>query len=64
MMWLIKFLFQESYERAKTLIKKHEVEHKRLSKALMMYETLSKEEIANVINNKPIQRNGKPVYIS
>lgn len=60
----ISRLLKESYERAKALIKKHEVEHKRLSKALMMYETLSKEEIANVINNKPIKRNGKPVYIS
>ena len=52
-------IFQESYARAKVLLKNHEVEHKRLAKALMKYETLSKEEITSVINNKPIVKNGK-----
>lgn len=55
----ISRLLKESYERAKNLLKKHEVEHKRLAKALMEYETLSKEEITDVIKNKPI--NSKPV---
>lgn len=58
------FLFQESYERSKALLKKHELEHKKLAKALMLFETLSKEEIADIINNKPINRNGGRVLIS
>ena len=51
------FFLQESYERAKAILKKHEVEHKRLAKALMCYETLTKEEITDVVNNKPLKRN-------
>lgn len=51
----ISRLLNESYERAKALLKKHEAEHKRLAAALMKYETLTKEEIANIINNKKLK---------
>ena len=50
------FLLQESYERAKSLLKSHHKEHQRLAAALLKYETLSAEEIDLVIKGKKLQK--------
>lgn len=44
--------FQESYDRAKNILKIHAKEHKLLAEALLKYETLDVEDIKAVINGK------------
>lgn len=46
----IKRLLQESYERAKTILKVHAKEHKALAEALMMYETLDADDVKVNLN--------------
>jgi ATP-dependent metalloprotease len=41
----IKRLLQESYERAKAILKAHSKEHRALAEALMMYETLDADDV-------------------
>ena len=45
-------LLQESYERARALLKSHAKEHKNLADALLMYETLDAKEIQLVLEGK------------
>lgn len=51
----IKRLLQESYNRAKVLIKSHLNEHANLAQALMKYETLDAEEVKAIIDGRPMQ---------
>lgn len=51
----VKRLLQESYDRAKNILKMHAKEHKQLGDALLEYETLDSEEIKAVINGKRIR---------
>ncbi|XP_046664258.1 ATP-dependent zinc metalloprotease YME1L-like [Homalodisca vitripennis] len=46
----VKKILQESYERAKTILITHRDKHKELSEALLKYETLNAEEIAEILN--------------
>ncbi|KAK3737566.1 hypothetical protein RRG08_062193 [Elysia crispata] len=48
----IRRLLQESYERARTILKQHNTELVNLAKALMKYETLDKEEIKLVVDGQ------------
>ncbi|XP_074652973.1 ATP-dependent zinc metalloprotease YME1L-like [Tubulanus polymorphus] len=48
----IKRILQESYERAKNILKLHTNEHKMLAKALMKYETLDKEDITAIVEGR------------
>ncbi|XP_011305303.1 ATP-dependent zinc metalloprotease YME1L1 isoform X3 [Fopius arisanus] len=48
----VKRLLQESYDRAKNILKTHAKEHKLLAEALLKYETLDVEDIKAVINGK------------
>ncbi|XP_071103967.1 ATP-dependent zinc metalloprotease YME1L-like isoform X2 [Haliotis cracherodii] len=50
----IKKLLQESYDRAKQILHKHQAEHKALAQALIKLETLDKEQIVAVIEGKPV----------
>ena len=47
---------QESYERAKSLLKSHSKEHQQLAEALLRHETLTAEEIGDVIKGKGIMQ--------
>lgn len=47
--------FQDSYERAKALLKSHAKEHKNLADALLMYETLDAKEIHLVLEGKTLE---------
>lgn len=49
------FCLQESYERAKALLKSHAKEHKNLADALLMYETLDAKEIQMVLEGKTLE---------
>ncbi|XP_072020019.1 ATP-dependent zinc metalloprotease YME1L1-like [Amphiura filiformis] len=51
----VRKLLEESYERARYILKTHSKEHKRIAEALLKYETLSSEEIELVIKGKSIQ---------
>lgn len=44
---------QESYERAKTILKTYSREHKLLAEALLKYETLDADEVKDVLEGKP-----------
>jgi len=46
------FVLQESYERAKTILKTHAKEHKQLAEALLQYETLDADDVAAIANGK------------
>ena len=46
-----KKILQESYERAKNLLKTHHVELKLLAETLLQKETLDAEQIKNLIEN-------------
>ncbi|XP_011694970.1 PREDICTED: ATP-dependent zinc metalloprotease YME1 homolog [Wasmannia auropunctata] len=46
----VKRLLQESYERAKTILKTHMKEHKQLAEALLQYETLDADDVAAIAN--------------
>ncbi|CAF1585883.1 unnamed protein product [Rotaria magnacalcarata] len=50
----IKRLMQESYDRAKTLLKQHSHELKILAEALLHYETLSAEEVKALLEGRKI----------
>ncbi|ORZ18660.1 peptidase family M41-domain-containing protein [Absidia repens] len=52
----IKALVMDAEKRAIEILTTHEEELHRLAKALVEYETLTQEEIINVIKNKQIQR--------
>lgn len=45
---------QESYDRAKDILIKHQKEHKRLAETLFEYETLDADEVRMVIEGKPL----------
>jgi len=46
------FWFQESYERAKNILKTHQREHKMLAEALLKYETLDAGDIKAIMSGK------------
>ncbi|XP_011136885.1 ATP-dependent zinc metalloprotease YME1 homolog [Harpegnathos saltator] len=46
----VKQLLQESYERAKAILKAHAKEHKQLAEALLQYETLNADDVAAIAN--------------
>ena len=48
-------VFQESYQRAATLLRTYHREHKRLAEALLEHETLSAEQIELAIKGKKIK---------
>lgn len=45
---------QDSYDRAKTLLKKYNKEHKKLADALLAHETLDAKEIQKVLEGKAL----------
>lgn len=49
------FCVQDSYERAKSLLKSHAKEHKKLAEALLLYETLDAKEIQLVLEGKTLE---------
>lgn len=49
------FSVQDSYERAKSLLKSHAKEHKKLAEALLLYETLDAKEIQLVLEGKTLE---------
>lgn len=49
----IRKILQESYERAKTILKLHAKEHKALAEALMMYETLDADDVKAILAGQP-----------
>jgi len=51
----INRLLNQSYERAKAILKSHAKEHKALAEALMMYETLDAEDVKAILDGKPPQ---------
>jgi len=51
----IRKIIDEAYEKTREILTKHRKELERLSKALIEYETLSGDEIAQVIKGKPLQ---------
>ncbi|XP_071450730.1 ATP-dependent zinc metalloprotease YME1L [Hetaerina americana] len=48
----IKRILQESYERAKTILKNHQKEHRMLAEALLKYETLDADDIKAIVIGK------------
>ncbi|XP_014300688.1 ATP-dependent zinc metalloprotease YME1L isoform X1 [Microplitis demolitor] len=54
----VKRLLQESYERAKSILKTHAKEHKLLAEALLKYETLDAEEVQALLNDKKVESIG------
>jgi len=52
----IKRILQESYERAKGILKAHSATHKRLAEALLQNETLDFKEIKAVIDGEPLAK--------
>jgi ATP-dependent metalloprotease len=53
--------FQESYERAKNILKTHQREHKMLAEALLKYETLNAEDIKLIMAGKEAPDKTHPV---
>uniref|UniRef100_A0AAG5D855 AAA+ ATPase domain-containing protein n=1 Tax=Anopheles atroparvus TaxID=41427 RepID=A0AAG5D855_ANOAO len=55
----IKKLLQESYDRAKAILKQHAKEHKALAEALLKYETLDAEDIKAIMGGEklPVEEN-------
>lgn len=49
------FSFQESYERAKAILRSHSKEHKLLADALLKYETLDAEDVKTIISGKKLR---------
>ena len=49
-------LSQESYERAKSLLKTRSKELKSLAEALLKYETLDAEEVRSILEGKDLKR--------
>ncbi|XP_077280729.1 ATP-dependent zinc metalloprotease YME1L [Temnothorax americanus] len=52
----IKRLLQESYERAKAILKTHMKEHKLLAEALLQYETLDADDVAAIANDTGLSK--------
>ncbi|KAK8746403.1 hypothetical protein OTU49_017004 [Cherax quadricarinatus] len=52
----IKRLLQESYERAKAILKSHAREHKALADALMKYETLDADDINAILDGRTVAK--------
>ncbi|KAK6739712.1 hypothetical protein RB195_008295 [Necator americanus] len=52
----INQVLQDSYQRAKDILSKHKKEHQLLAEALLEYETLSAEEVRQVISGRKIKR--------
>ncbi|XP_060778125.1 ATP-dependent zinc metalloprotease YME1L1-like isoform X1 [Neoarius graeffei] len=50
----VRILLQDSYERAKKLLKTYSKEHKKLADALLTYETLDAKEIQMVLEGKSL----------
>lgn len=50
----IKKLLNESYERAKAILKQHAKEHKALAEALLKYETLDAEDIKAIMGGEKL----------
>lgn len=48
----IKVILNESYERAKNILKIHAKEHKALAEALLKYETLDAEDVKAILSGK------------
>lgn len=48
-------LIQDSYDRAKSILKKYSEEHKKLADALLRYETLDAKEIQMVLEGKSLE---------
>lgn len=46
---------QDSYDRAKNILKKYSEEHKKLADALLRYETLDAKEIQMVLEGKSLE---------
>jgi len=53
----IKRILNDSYERAKSILKLHSTAHKRLAEALLKYETLDAKEIKDVISGNSLNKN-------
>eukprot|EP00066_Takifugu_rubripes_P025717 XP_011614983.1 PREDICTED: ATP-dependent zinc metalloprotease YME1L1-like isoform X2 [Takifugu rubripes] len=51
----VRVLLKDSYERAKSLLKSHAKEHKKLAEALLLYETLDAKEIQLVLEGKSLE---------
>eukprot|EP00058_Branchiostoma_floridae_P016634 XP_002602122.1 hypothetical protein BRAFLDRAFT_234261 [Branchiostoma floridae] len=51
----VRHMLKESYKRAETLLKTHAREHKTLAEALLRYETLTADEIREVLDGKQLQ---------
>ena len=49
-------LLQESFERAKAILKLHAREHKALAEALMKYETLDADDIKAILDGRPVSK--------
>lgn len=47
---------QESYERAKAILKVHAKEHKALAESLMKYETLDADDIKAILDGRPVAK--------
>ncbi|CAJ0580710.1 unnamed protein product, partial [Mesorhabditis spiculigera] len=52
----INRILQESYNRAKDILTKHKREHTALAEALLEYETLSAEEVRDIVAGKKLKR--------
>lgn len=48
----IKRILQESYERARVILKAHQTEHRNLAQALMKYETLDVQDVKDLIEGR------------
>jgi ATP-dependent metalloprotease len=48
----VKELTQSAYQRAKDLLQKHTVEHKLLAETLLEYETLTGDEVRDLVNKR------------
>lgn len=58
----IKRILNESYERAKSILKAHAKEHKALAEALMKYETLDAQDIKAIMaGEKPLAEQSTPI---
>ncbi|XP_014215977.1 ATP-dependent zinc metalloprotease YME1 homolog isoform X2 [Copidosoma floridanum] len=51
----VKRLLQESYDRAKSLLKNHNKEHKQLAEALLKYETLTADDVKTIVDGKKLR---------
>ncbi|KAJ8679405.1 hypothetical protein QAD02_015192 [Eretmocerus hayati] len=51
----IRRLLQESYDRAKAILKNHSKEHNLLADALLKYETVDGEDVTAIVNGKKLR---------